>query len=130
MGKGAGQPFPPALIQRAERPLHLTQGLAALRRRLRIHQIGDGLRFSKVELAVLEGTAGELTGFGDAQAGQGGQRLDHPGRHGAPAMQMQFHHILARETAGGSEIEDERAVQHFSRVRVAQGTQDRFTWLR
>ncbi len=92
------QPGAPALIERAERALGLAQRLAALALGLGVHQIGQALGFGQVELAVLEGAAGELARLG----GRARRRLckaslDHRGDHRRPAMDVQFGHILAGE---------------------------------
>ncbi len=54
----------PLLRQRAERAVHLPQRLSPLPFRLRIDQIGETFHRGEVELARLEGAAGEFPGFG------------------------------------------------------------------
>ena len=62
------QPLPPGLGAVAEQALHLAERLPALALRLRRHQVGEAFHRGEIELAVLEGAAGELAGLGRAQA--------------------------------------------------------------
>ena len=59
---------PPGFGAAAERALQLPQRLPPLALRLRHDQVGEALDRGEVELAVLEGAAGEFAGLGGAQA--------------------------------------------------------------
>ena len=52
----------PGFALPAEGAVELAQGLAALGRGLGLHQVGDGFGLGQVELAVVEGLAGEIPG--------------------------------------------------------------------
>lgn len=71
------QPVTPAIVEPAKLAFHLTQGLPPLRRRVGVHQIGDGLGGGQVELTILEAAPAELARFGNPQSRQAGQRVDH-----------------------------------------------------
>ena len=61
----------PALVERAELALSWRKRLAALRLGLGVDQIGEALGRGQVELAVVEGPAGELAGLGRPQPRHG-----------------------------------------------------------
>src|SRR5690606_37252396 len=69
MGERGDQPDPPALIDRAEFALHLTERLTGLRLRLRIDEIAEAFRRGEIHLAMLERAAGKLAGLGRPKAG-------------------------------------------------------------
>ena len=79
----------------AEQPLHLAQRLAALAFGLRHHQVGEAFDRGEIELAVLEGAAGELAGLGRAQALDLAERGERGGDHRAAAVQLQLGGVLA-----------------------------------
>ena len=60
-------------------------------------QVGQALDLGQVELAVVEGAAGEFASFGGSQAVHGGQRGGHGGDDGTAPMDMNFRHVLATE---------------------------------
>ncbi len=110
----------PAVVKPAERSLELSQRLAALRRRLRRHQIGDGLRRRQIELAVLEGAARELSRLGKAQSRHGKERRGRRFQHGAAAMEVELRHILAGGAGRRRKEEREPVIDGFARARVAK----------
>ena len=60
---------PPAFIDRAQRASALAERLAALALGFGVHEVRQALGFGQVELAVLEGAAGEFARLGEAHAG-------------------------------------------------------------
>ena len=70
MGLGAQQPAAPVLVKCAQRTGELADGLATLRRRLGLHQVGDRLDRGEIQLAILKGAPAELPRFRRPQAGE------------------------------------------------------------
>ena len=64
-------PGAPRFVKAMQRPFHLLQSQPSLSIGLRRHQVGDALRRREVELAVLEGPAGEFARFGEATETRG-----------------------------------------------------------
>ncbi len=89
------QPLPPGFRAAAEQAFHLAERLPALPLRLRHHQVGETFHRGEIELAVLEGAAGELARFRHPQAFDGCERRQHRGDHRAAAVQLQLGHVLA-----------------------------------
>ena len=63
--------------------------------RLRRHQVGEAFDRGQIELAVLEGAAGEFAGLGRAQALDRAERGQRRRDHRAAAVQLQLGHVLA-----------------------------------
>ena len=63
-GRRLDQARPPALVDAAQRAAALAERLAALALGFGVHEVGEALGFGQVELAVLEGAAGEFAGLG------------------------------------------------------------------
>ncbi len=110
---------PPALVALPQRPGRLRERLIPLRRRPGTDKVRETLRFGQIELAVLESAPREFAGLGHSQT-QSAKRLQHARDHGAPAVQMQFGHVLAREARRPRKPKYERPVQNLSVSRVAQ----------
>ena len=89
------QLLPPGLGRRAERAFHLAQRLAPLALRFGRHQVGEAFDRGEIELAVLEGAAGEFAGLGRSQALDAAERVEHRGDHRAAAVQLQLGYVLA-----------------------------------
>ena len=85
----------PGLGAVAEQALHLPERLAALAFGLGADQVGQAFDRGEVELAVLEGAAGEFAGFGRAQAVDAAKRRQRGRDHRAAAMQLQLGDVLA-----------------------------------
>ncbi len=88
----------------------MPQGLAALRFGLGVDEVGEAFGFGEVELAVLEGAAGELARLGGPQALDRRQGAENPLDHRPSAMNLQLGHVLAGKTCGSGEPYDEAVV--------------------
>ena len=113
------QPLPPAGIELGQRPLDLAQRLTALGGGLGIDQVGQALGGGQVELAVLEGAAGELAGLGRPTAGNGANRLQHGRHHRPSAVHLQLGHVLAGLATGPGEPQRQPVVEHLPGPRSA-----------
>ena len=81
----------PAVIERPQRAARLPERLAPLRLGLGVDEVGEALGFGEVELAVLEGAAGELSRLGGPQA------VERPPRRGkSPRSPPVRHECAAR----------------------------------
>jgi hypothetical protein len=87
--------------------------------RLGAHQIGEALDRGEIELAVLEGAAGELAGLGHTQAVDAAQRLKHGGDDGAAAVQLQLGGVLAGFAVGRRKPQHQRLVDDFLAAWIA-----------
>ena len=100
-GVRGDQPLPPALV-RPERAPGLAQGLAPLRRGLGVDEVGEALDTGQIELAVLEGAAGELAGL--RQPAALSRRAPRARPHDGPAaVHLQLRHVLAGLALGARE---------------------------
>ena len=94
------QPPPPGLGAVAEQALHLPERLPPLPLRLGADQIGKAFNRCEVELAVLEGAAGELARLSRAQALDAAERLKRGGDHRGPAVNLEFGGVFAGLAVG------------------------------
>ena len=85
----------PGLGAIAEQAAHLLQRLPPLRLGVGADQVGERLDLGEVELAVLEGAAGELAGLRHPQARDPAERRQRGGDHGAAAVELELGHVLA-----------------------------------
>ena len=113
------QPLPPAFRRLGERALQLAQRLPPLAFGLRHDQVGEAFDRSQIELAVLEGAAGELASLGRAQAGQARKRSKRRRDHGAAAVQLQLGCVLAGLAVGPGKPQDQRLVDDLFGLRIA-----------
>ena len=118
-GAGCDQPCAPAVIERPQPAIGLTQRLAPLGLGLGVDQVGEAFGGGEVELAVLEGAAGELARLGEAHVGEAGQRAEHALDHRAAAMDVQLGHVLAGEAPGAAEEQNQPAIEQFAVFGVA-----------
>ena len=95
----------------AEQALQLAQRLAALPVGVGVNEIVEAFGFGQIELAVLEGAAGEFAGLGGAHIFQRRQRRENRGQHRAPAMDMEFGDVLAGGAGRTRKPEHDRIVQ-------------------
>ena len=117
--------LPPGLGAVTQRAGHLPIGLPALALGFRHYQIGEAFDGGEIELAVLEGAAGEFAGLGGAQileAGEGGQRRRD---HRAAAVQLQFGRVLAGLAVRSGEPQRQRLVDHLAGCRIADAGKGR-----
>ena len=119
------QPPAPAQIELALRAFGILHRKAPLRLGLGIDQIGQRLGLDQIDLAVEKGAAREFAGFGMPDAVEAGDRLQHLGHDGAPAMDMEFGDILAGKAVGPGKEDDQATVEHGSvrRPELAQKSQ-------
>ena len=113
----------PRLVETVQGAFHLLQSQPSLLVGLGRHQVGDAFRRGEVELAVLEGPAGEFARFGEAAETQATDRRQHRAHHGAPAMQMQLGHHLAGLAVRRLEADDQAAIDLLGRRGIADRTQ-------
>ena len=95
---------PPALIDGAQSASALAERLAALALGLGVHEVGKAFGFGQVELAVLEGAAGEFAGLRQAERRAGCRAASITRRdHRRAAMDVEFGHVFAGEAVRGRE---------------------------
>ena len=113
-----------------QRAIHLLQRLAPLLVGLGRDQIGDALGFGEVELAVLEGAAGEFAGLGQPAHIQLPNRLERSGDDGAATVQVQLGHHLAGLAVGRFEPHHQAAVDRLAAQRIVERAHDHAAGLR
>ena len=104
----------PGLGAVAEQAAHLLERLPALRLGLGADQVGERLDLGEVELAVLEGAAGELAGLRQPQALDPAERRQHRGDHRAAAVELKLGHVLAGLAARAGKPERQRLVDRLA----------------
>jgi hypothetical protein len=97
----------------------LRKRLPALVGRIGMKKIGKTLRLGQIDLAIPKGPSRKFARFGKAQPG-GGQRLQHPGHHRAPAVNMELGHILAREVRRSWEPKHKRFIENLGGLGMTQ----------
>jgi hypothetical protein len=102
----------------------LAKRLAALGFRFGPDQIGEPLDLGKVEAAMLEGAAGELTGLCGAQSRQPPQRHQSRCNDRPAAMQLQLRDVLAGFAMGRREPKRQGLVDWLARFGVSNGAKD------
>ena len=90
--------------------MHLAERLPALALRFSRHQVGEAFHRGEIELAVLEGAAGELAGLGGLEAIDAAERSKHRGDHRAAAVQLQLGGVLAGLALRRRKPQDQRLV--------------------
>jgi hypothetical protein len=60
-----------------------------------VDEIVETFGLGEIELAVLERAAGEFPGLRRPDLVEGGERGKQRGQHGAPAVDVKFHNVLA-----------------------------------
>ena len=112
--EGRDQPGPPFLGPLTQEARKLPECLAPLGLGLRPDQIGEPFNPGEVELAVLEGAAGEFAGFGGPQFGSPAERFQHRRHHGTAAMKVEFGGILAGFAARAGKPQHQRIVDRLA----------------
>ena len=82
-----------------------------------IDQVGEAFDRGEIELAVLEGAAGELAGLGRPQAVKRRERSKRRGDHRAAAVQLQLGDVLAGLARGRRKPQRQRLVDGLFGVR-------------
>ena len=113
---GAQQLLAPGFIERAGPTVGLGERLARLRLGLGVDEIGEALDLGEVELAVGEGTGGELAGLRQPHASYRQHRLDDAANHGAAAMDVQLGHVLSRKACRPRQPQHQPAIQRQARA--------------
>ena len=117
--QGGDEPLAPALDKAAESAFKLTEGLAPLRLRFGVDQIGQALDAAEIHPAVEKGAAGEFAGLRCAAAVEGAERPQHRRAHGKAAVQVQLRLVLAGKAVRARHPGDQRLVEHLARARIA-----------
>ena len=121
MGQRAQAERAPVLVEPVQCALHLRQRLAPLLSGFGGDQVGDALGRGEVELAVLEGAAGEFAGLGEAAEAELGEGIEQGAHHGATAVAVQLDHGLAGLGVRRLEPHDQAAVDLLAAQRIDQG---------
>ncbi len=121
---------PPGLGAVAEQAAHLLERLPALRLGLGADQVGERLDLGEVELAVLEGAAGELARLRQPQPLDPAERRQHRGDDRVAAVELKLHHVLAGLAAGAGKPERQRLVDRLAGQRIAHIRERRLARLR
>ncbi len=85
--------------------MQLPQRLAALPIGVGVDEIVEAFGFGEIELAVLEGAAGEFAGLGGAHILERRQRGEQRGQHRAAAMDVEFGDVFAGGAGGARKPE-------------------------
>ncbi len=111
IGQPLQQGLPPRLVAPPERAAELGQGLAPLAFALGVDKIGDRLGLAQVELAGLEGPAGELPRLGQPQP-PGQERLGDCIDSRRPPVQVQLGGVFAGVAARARRPQHQGLVEH------------------
>ena len=106
----------------AERPAHLTGGLASLGQGLRLDEIADGFGLREIEFSGEERTFGELSWFGKACAESDGpaeEKIENDGR----AVRGDFDEVVTGIRVGGGEEGDDRIIDLFFGCFIEDGSE-------
>jgi hypothetical protein len=122
-GERFDETLAPALNQRPESALELTQRLPALRFRLGVDEIGEAFDAAQVHAPVQEGAARELTGLRCATARECGESADDGGAGRETAMNVELGLVLARKAMRSRHPRDQRLVEDLVRGRSPQMAQ-------
>jgi hypothetical protein len=121
-----GTPIARAIAQEA---LQLAQRLTALPFCVGVNEIVEAFGFREVELSILEGTSGKLTGFGGTHVVNRSESRKERGKHRAASMNMKLGDVFARRTSRSWKPQDHGIVDRMRPSIPQQGTR-RTPWRR
>jgi hypothetical protein len=108
----------------------LAEGLASLTLGFGVHEVGEAFGFGEVELAVLEGAAGELARLRWPHAGLAKRCVDDGGNDGRAAMNVEFGDVFAGEARWAWKPERQAVIERKAGARIAKGFARRHAWRR